>query len=108
MAIGRIIRPEVIVAGDVAAIQDRVSRKSGEVFKHDVIVQGANGGQVTVEYWVREGESLTLPDVGRYVALVAEAADSQTYGSSLAYARDLSAGDLDFIHSNAFAAAKAA
>lgn len=105
MAIAKPKRPTVIVSGTVQDIAQRTKRETGEVYRHDVTVQTEDGSLLSVEYWQRN-EFVPLPQVLAFVALVVEVSESREYGASLGFVRDLTEGDLDLLHSRAFAGDK--
>lgn len=90
-------RPTVVVAGNVQSVTPRTSSKSGTavVFRHDVVVESADGGLLGYEVWERDGQATDLPDVARPVAVVVEIAESQQYGASLSFLRRVDPNDLD-------------
>lgn len=98
MAIARPKRPEVIVSGTVQRVAPRTKKDSADVFRHDVELTTETGANLSVEFWNRD-EYVPLPQVHDFVALVVEVSESQQYGASLGYVRDVTANDLDLIHS---------
>lgn len=99
MGIAKVVRPEVIASGFVTSSRPRERREDKKVYRYDITIQQESGAALVVEYWVREGEPLNLPGVGLFWAVVAEVGESAQYGASLSYVRDLSADDIDRIHS---------
>ena len=101
MAIAKPKRPTLIVAGIVQSVAARTSNKTGEVFRHDVTVEAPDGGNLAYEVWERPDTVTVLPAVLSAVAVVAEVSESQQYGASLSYVRDVTADDLDRLASAA-------
>lgn len=106
MTIARTIRPTVIVAGTVQAVQARTKRESAEVYRHDVTMLQDNGAQVSVQVWDRTG--VALPALLAPWAVVCSVEESREFGANLSVESLVTEDQLDRIHSGIAALAGSA
>jgi len=101
MAITRPVRPELVVAGTVAAVNPRrvfdedTRRYTDEVNGYEVIVQQDGGAQLGVRYSLEDA----LPELLSRIAVITDVSESRQYGASLIFQRNATADDLDRIAS---------
>ncbi len=87
MAIGRMIRPAVLVDGVVERVAERKSKKSGEVFAHEVTLKQHSDAVMTYTVYTRSREEYGLPAVGEFAAVECSVEESREWGTSLNFER---------------------
>lgn len=90
MAIGRSIRPLVIVAGTVERTRELVAKKgdnAGKVYGYEVVLKLSNDAVAGFTMYSRAAEQYGVPAVGEYLAVECSVEESREYGTSLGFER---------------------
>lgn len=88
MAIAKVVRPQVIVAGDVVRISERRRKSDQTLYAHEVVISQESGAQVGVLVYYREnGENIELPQPGTFFAAECSIEESREFGASLNFER---------------------
>ncbi|KRA23518.1 hypothetical protein ASD65_03090 [Microbacterium sp. Root61] len=109
MAIGRSKGPRVIAAGTVLRITPKFAKQSGDLYAHDVTLDGGAGAEIFVRFWDRDesAEALRAVGVSQPLAVWAEVQSGNgSYGDSLSFDAMVTADDLDRLNSGLSVAAK--
>lgn len=99
MAIGRSIRPRVLIAGFVENIRELKRKADQGVYAHEVHLKQHNDAVAAFTMYSRDTEKEGLPSVGEFVAVEASVEESREYGTSLNFEAP-AYNALDLIHSN--------
>jgi hypothetical protein len=101
MAISVVVRPSLIVAGQVIATTPRqeydeaTRQRTDVVIGYNVSIAQENGATVQVRYSLED----IVPDVLDKVAVIVDVQESRQYGAFLVFQRNVLADDLDRINS---------
>lgn len=87
MAIGKSLRPTLVLDGVVQSVQALTSTKSGQVYAHRVLLQQESYAQAEYQIFERTRESFGLPAIGEYVVVECSAEDSPRFGTQLSLER---------------------
>lgn len=87
MAIGKSLRPTLVIDGVVQKVEALVSKKSGETYAHKIHLQQENYAHAEYQIFERTREEWGLPAVGEYVAVECSAEDSPRFGTQLSLER---------------------
>lgn len=98
MAIGRTIRPHILVAGTVERVRPLTKKADGALYAHEVTVTQEHGAQAA--YRLYNGDNApAAPSIGDYVVVEASLEESRDFGASLNFER-FAFDALDQIQSN--------
>lgn len=86
MAIGRSIRPRVLVAGYVESTRELKRKADNSVYAHEVRIKQENDAVLAYTMYDRPGVPPT-PGMGEFVAVECSVEESREYGTSLNYER---------------------
>lgn len=106
MAIGRTIRPHIIVSGFVDRVRALTKKIDGALYGHEVTVQQEHGAQAAYRIYARD-DSPQPPQPGDFVSVEASLEESRDFGASLNFERH-AYDALDRIQSNLAGSKKAA
>lgn len=88
MAIAKVVRPNVIVAGEVVRISERRRKNDQTLYAHEVVIAQENGAQVGVIVYQRDnGDNIELPQPGSFFAAECTIEESREFGASLNFDR---------------------
>lgn len=86
MAIGRTIRPHILVAGTVERVRPLTKKADGALYAHEVTVTQDHGAQVA--YRLYSGDRApAAPSIGDYVVVEASLEESRDFGAFLNFER---------------------
>ncbi|WP_292715522.1 hypothetical protein [Microbacterium sp. 13-71-7] len=84
MAIGRSVRPVVLVSGEVARIRELTRKSDKTKYGTEIVLAQDNGAQIGVT--VYESASLyALPQIGDFFVAECTVEESRDYGASLSF-----------------------
>lgn len=98
MAIGRSIRPLVIVAGNVERTRELKRKSDGSVYGLEVTLKQSNHAVAAFTIYSRPGAPVA-PAIGEFVAVECSVEESREFGTSLGYERP-AYDAIDLIQSN--------
>lgn len=98
MAIGRSIRPLVIIAGYVERTRELKRKADQSVYGVEVTLKQSNDAVAAFTLYDRPGTP-PAPSVGEFVAVECSVEESREFGTSLGFER-FAFDALDLIHSN--------
>lgn len=104
MAIGRTIRPVVILAGHVVGVRELRRKADQSIYGHRVTVKQSNDAEAEFTVYDRPDAPTGLPAIGEFVAAECSVEESRDFGTSLNFERH-AYDALDVIQSNLGAAA---
>lgn len=84
MAIGRSIRPHVVLAGTVERTRELRKKSDQSVYGNEVTVKQEHGANAAFTIYLNK-DSPSVPSVGEYVAIEASVEESRDFGTSLAF-----------------------
>lgn len=86
MAIGRTIRPHILVVGTVERVRPLTKKADGALYAHEVTVTQDHGAQAA--YRLYSGDTApAAPSIGDYVVVEASLEESRDFGASLNFER---------------------
>lgn len=88
VAIGRAVRPSVLVFGVVSRVTPRRKKADNVIYGHDVVLSQESGAQIAVMVYQREDEfGPVLPLIDSNWAAECTVEESRDYGATLIYER---------------------
>lgn len=87
MAIARVTRPSVVLAGTVDRTMERRRKSDQSLFAHAVLLRQDSGASVEFSIFLRDGQSVSVPPVGQYIVVECEVEESAEYGAALGFVR---------------------
>ncbi len=106
MAIGRSIRPHVILDGTVERTRELRKKKDNSVYGHEIVLKQQHDAVAAFTIYQGNGAP-PVPAVGEYVAVEASVEESRDFGTSLAFEK-FAFDALDRMHTAFNASKKAA